>query len=141
MQWRDLMGPEKLVLSNKINLETLFPDIQNIKGIHKLWKEFKELHRQLYCENISSNVASKFGKDAKQWVRDFLEIYQSKQVTPYMHIFPNHVPEFLSKYGNLVMYTQQGMEKLNDKTTINFARSTNHNFRCFETATTEKEQT
>ena len=46
-----------------------------------------------------------------------------------MHIFANHVPEFLSKYGNLVMYTQQGMEKLNDETTINFARSTNYNFR------------
>ena len=123
------MGPEKLVLFNKINLETLFPDIPNIKEMQKLWEEFKMLHRQLHCENISSDVASKFGKDAKQWVRNFLKIYQSKNVTPYMHIFANHVPEFLSKYGNLVMYTQQGMEKLNDETTINFARSTNYNFR------------
>ena len=39
------------------------------------------------------------------------------------------IPEFLKKYGNLVQFTQQGMEKLNDQTTINFARSTNHNYR------------
>ena len=84
LQWRDLMGPEKLVLFNKINLETLFPDIPNIKEMQKLWEEFKMLHRQLHCENISSDVASKFGKDAKQWVRNFLKIYQSKNIHAYI---------------------------------------------------------
>ena len=39
-----------------------------------------------------------------------------------------HVPEFLLRYKNLVYFTQQGMEKLNDETTVDFARSTNHNY-------------
>ena len=46
-----------------------------------------------------------------------------------MHALAMHIPEFLKTYGNLVQFTQQGMEKLNDQTTIDFARSTNHNFR------------
>ena len=59
---------------------------------------------------------------------DFTNIYQSKNVTPYMHIMVMHVPEFLIQYKNLVIFTQQGMEKLNDQTTIDFAKSTNHNY-------------
>ena len=40
-----------------------------------------------------------------------------------------YVPEFLNKYGSLARFCLQGMEKLNDETTIDYARSTNHNFR------------
>ena len=122
------MGPEKLVFFGKIKLDKLFPNIPNITQIQKLWEDFKYLHQLLQCENVSNNAAIKFGVDAKTWVRDFVKIYQTKHVTPYIHILSNHVSEFLQKYGNLVQYTQQGMEKLNDETTINFARSTNHNF-------------
>ena len=43
-----------------------------------------------------------------------------------------HAPEFLLKYKNLVIFTQQGMEKLNDQTTIDFAKSTNHNYHNLE---------
>ena len=43
-----------------------------------------------------------------------------------------HVPEFLKKYGNLIQFTQQGMEKLNDQTSIDFARSTKHDYRSLE---------
>ena len=39
-----------------------------------------------------------------------------------------HIPEFLLRYKSLVIFTQQGIEKLNDQTTIDFARSTNHNY-------------
>lgn len=40
-----------------------------------------------------------------------------------------HVPEFLKYYGNLITFIQQGLEKLNDQMTVDFARSTNHNYR------------
>ena len=43
-----------------------------------------------------------------------------------------HIPEFLHKYKNLVCFTQQGMEKLNDETTIDFTKSTNHNYHSLE---------
>ena len=128
IQWRDLVGPEKLVLFAKINIETMFPDVPKSAAIQQLWTDFKKLYKLLQSEKVSSETASKFGKDAKQWVIDFKQVYQSKNVTPYIHILAQHVPEFLKKYGNLVQFTQQGMEKLNDKTTVYFARSTNHNY-------------
>lgn len=62
----------------------------------------------------------------KKWVRLFISAYQSKDVTPYMHAFAMHVSEFLHLQGNIVMFTQQGLEKLNDVNTVHFQRSSNH---------------
>ena len=121
-------GTGKNIFFGKINLVKEFPSIPNIANIQELWEEFKNLHKFLQNENISNLTARKFIADARNWVRSFTKIYLTKHVTPYIHILANHVPEFLEKYGNLVQFTQQGMEKLNDETTINFARSTNHNF-------------
>ena len=72
---------------------------------------------------ISSAEADKFETEAKAWVTYFTSIYQSKNVTPvpYIHIMAMHIPEFIHKYTNLVQFNQQGMEKLNDQTTIDFA--------------------
>ena len=36
------------------------------------------------------------------------------------------------KHENLVMFIQQGIEKLNDQTTIDFTKSTNHNYHNLE---------
>ena len=42
----------------------------------------------------------------------FLSIYQSKDVTPYIHAFMIHVPEFIALHGNLVSFAHQGLEIL-----------------------------
>lgn len=55
--------------------------------------------------NIKGKIKSSFGH--------FLKIYQTKDVTQYMHALYFHVPEFLSLYQNISNYTQQGMEKYN----------------------------
>ena len=39
-----------------------------------------------------------------------------------------HVPEFLLKSKNLVIFIQQGIEKLNNQITKDFTKSTNHNY-------------
>ena len=135
LQWRDLMGPEKHVVFEKIALPELFPKLQNIKATQKLWDDFRQLYSVLQMECVSTNEAETFHEDAKKWVLDFTAIYQSKNVTPYIHIMAMHVPEFLLKYKNLVLFTQQGMEKLNDQTTIDFAKSTNHNYHNLEALT------
>ena len=41
-----------------------------------------------------------------------------------MHAFA--MPEFMSLHGNVVAFTQQGLEKLNDLTTQHFQRTSNH---------------
>ena len=42
-----------------------------------------------------------------------------------MHALVWHVPEFIELHGKISPFTQQGLEKLNDKTTKYFFRSTN----------------
>ena len=132
LTWRDLMGPEKLLLLEKIDLPALVPHLPNVEAIQALWKSFQQLHESLQSKGVSIADADHFGIEAKKWVTDFTAIYQTKNVTPYIHLMAMHVPEFFKKYGNLVQFTQQGMEKLNDQTSIDFARSTNHNYRSLE---------
>lgn len=62
----------------------------------------------------------------KAWFELFLKVYQAKDVTPYMHALHCHVPEFLSLYQNIAYYTQQDLEKYNDRASKDFFRSTNH---------------
>ncbi len=42
-----------------------------------------------------------------------------------MHALVWHVPEFLHLYGTICPFTQQGLEKLNEKTTKDYFQSTN----------------
>lgn len=51
----------------------------------------------------------------------------SKQpLHPYIHAFAQHVHEFLQLHGNIVIFSQQGLEKLNNLTTKHYQRATNH---------------
>jgi len=43
-----------------------------------------------------------------------------------MHAFAMHVSQFLHLYDNIVSFTQQGLEKLNDFTTKYFQSACNH---------------
>ena len=122
--YRDLTGPEKHRLFNKINIPRLFPDLQEKVKLQNVWKTFYELINKL--TDADSSDAVTFDSSVKSWVRDFLTIYQNKDVTPYMHAFAMHVPQFLSLHGNITIFTQQGLEKLNDLTTKYFQRSSNH---------------
>lgn len=56
----------------------------------------------------------------------FTSTYQKKDVTPYMHCLGMHVSQFLKLHGNINIFTQQGLEKLNDMMTIHFHHSPNH---------------
>jgi hypothetical protein len=42
-----------------------------------------------------------------------------------MHIFVSHIYEFVELYGDISLFTQEGLEKHNNNTTINYQRSTN----------------
>ena len=56
----------------------------------------------------------------------FLEVYQTKEVTPYIHMVICHVGEFMRIHGCLISFTQQGLEKYNDTMTKDYFRSSSH---------------
>ena len=124
VKWRDLTGPEKKRLFEKINLPRLFPSHPRKDILQKLWSDFIGLVN-LLSSSTQCNP-SKFDRKAKQWVSSFTSIYQCKDVTSYMHCLAMHVSQFLNLYGNIRMFTQQGLEKLNEFTTIFYQHASNH---------------
>ena len=124
LQYRDLTGPEKIRLFQNIKIPQLFPALNTKNDLQKLWKDFYSLIQQLgksECDDVDE-----FEISVKSWVTKFARLYQTKDVTPYMHAFAMHVPQFLRLHGNISSFTQQGLEKLNDITTKFYHRSSNH---------------
>ena len=76
--------------------------------------------------NYTANQVQVLKNKTATWFKKFLKIYQTKDVTPYMHALYAHVPQFLQLYSNIAHYTQQGMEKYNDRASKDYFRSTNH---------------
>ena len=66
LQWRDLMGPEKHILLNKINFPVLIPQLPNVDAIQALWKSFQRLHKSLHSMSVSDEDADRFGIDASR---------------------------------------------------------------------------
>lgn len=126
LKWRDLTGPEKLKLFNKIDIAAVFPGVPNATLIHKIWKDFLTIYNTLCLNPINRNQIKDFQVSVQKWLSLFLSVYQSRHVTPYMHTLIFHVPEFLNLYGSLLPFSQQGPEKLNDNLTKDYYRNTNH---------------
>ena len=126
LKWRDLTGPEKLKLFNKINISQLFLNIPHTTNVQKIWKDFLNIYTTLCLNSIDDEKIKEFKTTVKEWLVLFLSVYQTKNVTPYIHTLVFHIPEFLDLYGSLAPFSQQGLEKLNDNLTKDYFRSTNH---------------
>jgi hypothetical protein len=85
----------------------------------KIWSSFLNLYRFVTLEiHEFSNIEDIFEK-CKGWVNDFLALGSLGRkgfdsVTPYMHFLVYHVPFFTKKYGKLLRFSGQGVEKIND---------------------------
>ena len=56
-----------------------------------------------------------YEREARDWVDSFCHIYHRDRVTPYIHCMYAHVGQFLRLHGSLLPFTQQGLEKYNDR--------------------------
>ena len=118
------MGPEKLKLFNTINISLLFPSLSNAERINTLWKSFVKIYSVLRSTvPLNEEQVDGLQKEIQEWIILFKSIYQSKHITPYIHLL---VSQFLKMYGTIAPFSQQGLEKLNDDLTKDYFRSTNH---------------
>ena len=108
LKWRSFTGPEKLKVLSKLNLVKLFSEVENVKEIQALWREFIQVNESLSVrpENMQSNHAETFEEKARTFVRSFNDQYTTKHVTPYMHCMMNHVAEFMKLHGSILPFTQ-----------------------------------
>jgi len=126
LDYRDLTGPEKLSLFQKVNFNTLIPNSNLASDLELLWKDFMEVIGDLKLNYLTDEAISGLETKINKWFKKFNDMYQAKDVTPYMHALHTHVPEFLKLHKNLEYYTQQGMEKYNDTVSKDYFRSSNH---------------
>ena len=126
LEYRDLTGPEKLLVMQSINFQTLLPNFKDTNKLEKLWGGFMEIIGDLKLNFDNAEDVNKLKSKIKTWFDIFLSLYQTKNVTPYIHALCAHVPEFLKLYESISYFTQQGMEKYNDTASKHHFRSSNH---------------
>ena len=125
IQYRDFTGPEHIKIQKHINLDNLIPWHSKTHQIKWLWKEFHDVMTVMKSEGADAEVVE---TRARAWVSTYAQTFHAKDVTPYMHAFMNHISESLKLHGQINNFSQQSMEKLNDKVTSLFFRSTNQPF-------------
>lgn len=107
-------------------MSTILNNHEDSSKTQKLWGDFIDIIGDLKLDFSSNDETMNFKGEIRSWLADFLDLYQTKDVTPYMHAFYANVPEFLSLYTNIAHYTQQGMETYNDRASKDYFRSANH---------------
>ena len=117
LEYRHLTGPEKLKLFNSINIHALLPKQINRNDLQQLWQQYMNIIIDLKLDYNAEDSVLALKAKIVSWFKDFLKLYQTKDVTPYMHALYSHVTQFLLLYHNIAHYTQQGMEKYNDRAT------------------------
>ena len=54
----------------------------------------------------------KYENMLKEWGLKYLEIYQRKEGTPFIHVMICHVGEFIFMGACIISFTQQGLNKI-----------------------------
>ena len=113
-----MIGPEKIKLFKAIKIPELFPNLRNVRDIQTLWDTFKNIYELLWsAKNMDEQEIKDFKEKARDWITLFTSLYQTKNVTPYMHVLVAHVPKFLRDFGSFAIFSQQRLEKLNNDIT------------------------
>lgn len=123
---RDLSGGEKEVLFARMKVSELFPDMPDAHAVDFVWSEFYYVYnavkRNLFCELMAPEIIR---LRTRNWLVEYVKIYNRKNVTPYVHAFVFHLHEMIEIHGDINLFNMQGMEKLNDITTQQYFRSCN----------------
>lgn len=120
---RDFQGPEKEKLFSDFDLKKYAKGNEKIKKINQLWLDFYSMYTQIKKKELKHlDVKTK----TKDWLLAFAAIYDAKHITPNIHIFVNHVHEFIDKYSDVNQFNVEGLEKLNHMTHSQVFRATNN---------------
>lgn len=94
LKWRDLTGPEKYRLLSKVKWPSIFPQLPNVETVQQIWQQFFQLINTVRADSITAAEINIFEAEGKTWLSLFLSIYQTKNVTPYMHLMVAHPSSF-----------------------------------------------
>lgn len=129
---RSLNSNERSILFKKltdINVGILFPEIDRNTSLvlNYVFKYFIEtIYKIKHNEyNITNIEILKSG--LIKWLGFFVKLLPAneKQITPYIHCFVFHMPEFILNFKEINLYNLQCLEKLNDFATQIYHSATN----------------
>lgn len=119
-----LTASNRVKVFSKININTIFSSqLKNSLTISKIWIDFFQIFNYLKREGEINYEFIK--QNTSNWLKTFLSVYHRSDVTPYIHAFVNHLHEFVRSVDNVDHFNLEGLEKLNDMTTIDYFRATN----------------
>ena len=102
--------------------------IKKRDNMQELFKGFYQIYLGITSENPFTS--SEIREYTSVWLALFLQTFHTSTVTPYIHVFACHLHEFQELYGNVNLFNQQVVEKLNDIITIDYFRSSNRSNKC-----------
>jgi hypothetical protein len=109
---RDLRGGEYKKVMEKFNLTILFPNLEKAKLIDEIWNGFYTIIK-LLKDDEKKYESTKLKTDTKSWLINYLDVYDTSDVTPYIHTFVYHLHELQLLYGNVNEFNMEGLEKKN----------------------------
>ncbi len=102
IKMRSLSGPEKLRLFEGISIKklaNLIPSLPKVKDVDSLWLEFYQIYASLTNHTFDDIKSLKISTSS--WQEVFVSVYQGITVTPYIHLFANHLYEMVEVHGNI----------------------------------------
>ncbi|XP_021352099.1 uncharacterized protein LOC110466641 isoform X1 [Mizuhopecten yessoensis] len=123
LEYRDLIGPEKLKLMKSFCANDLISDDGRAEILQKVWDGFSQIEKIMKSETPD---ADELEERTKEWCLLYVEAFQSRDITPYIHILRCHAHELIRRHGDISSFTQQGLEKLNDTITKQYFRGSCH---------------
>ena len=109
LKWRYFTSPEKVRFLKPSKYLSYFLLYQMGKGSTTMGELTRHLQNFVVTQKFGQNWRF-YNKKATRWISLITDIYQTRNV----HVLVVHIPE---KFKSLTIYSQQGLEKLNDDIT------------------------
>ena len=128
--WTSLRGRDRRTLLKRLPplVPDLFADPSVGQVVESLWNDFDHLLSLFGTESPSEEILKETEVKAIDWVTKFLSLptlegHKKANVTPYIHIMAAHVPHQMRRFGGVLRFSGQGVEKNNDDARRNFLSS------------------
>lgn len=119
-------------MKNLIQLYENMPNNQRDNSmlvLNFVFLEFNRLFAFLKKDHSVNFDKESLSVELKEWLRFYLKATQNKPITPYVHSFVFHIPDFIEKFQKLNSYSTQSLEHLNSVTKTHYFRQTNRNLK------------
>jgi len=137
----------KKMFSDNRSLFSLFPenfkDDETLEVLNFVFKEYYDLMEFIMKDHTDTADYTydeeSLIKRLKNWLSFYIILTNDNLITPYVHIFVNHVPELIRLYKNLNIFSMQSLEYLNSRTKLHYFRNTNKQTKSVTTQLLQKQ--